>query len=130
MRPLIAFSLLLGGAGVATLAWAGPVPVMALAGIAVGLAAGFPFAAAFTGAARARPAMPGTSVAYVNALASIVILAGAPLVGLTFSLPGDGRIGFLVVGGLWALTVLALPSRRLLGLETGPSGGSRPAASV
>ena len=114
----------------AVLAWAGPVPLMAIAGIVVGLAAGFPFAAAFTGAARARPAMPGTSVAYVNALASIVILVGTPLVGLTFLLPGDGRVGFLIVGGLWALSIVALPSARLLGVERDSPPEGRAASSV
>ena len=83
-----------------------------------------------TGAAKARPSMPGTSVAYVNALASIAILVGAPLVGLSFSLESDGRVGFIVVGALWALTVLALPSRRLLGLEPAPSQPEQPAAST
>lgn len=116
-RALIGLSLLTGGAATAALAWAGPAPLMAIAGIVVGLSAGFPFAAAFTGAAKARPEMPGTSVAYVNAMASIVILAGTPLVGVTFSLRGDGRIGFLVVGALWALAVLALPSKKLLGVS-------------
>ncbi len=127
-RALIGLSLLSGGAAVVALASAGPPPLMALAGIVVGLSAGFPFAAAFTGAAKARPSMPGTSVAYVNALASIAILVGMPLVGLSFSLESDGRIGFIVVGTLWALTVLALPSRRLLGLEPAPSQPEQPAA--
>lgn len=127
-RALIGLSMLTGGAGVIGLSFTGPVPLMALAGIAVGLSAGFPFAAAFTGAAKARPSMPGTSVAYVNALASVVILVGTPLVGLTFALPGDGQIGFVVVGAIWAITVFALPSRRLLGLEPAQiaPGGSRP----
>ncbi len=129
-RPLIALSLVAGGAATAALAWAGPVAVMALAGALVGLAAGFPFAPAFTGAARARPDMPGTSVAYVNASASIIILAGTPLIGLTFLLPGDGRIGFLIVGALWITSALALPSRRLLGLEPPPAGGGRPPTTV
>ena len=124
-RALIGLSLLSGGAATAALAWAGPVPLMVIAGIVVGLSAGFPFAAAFTGAARARPDMPGTSVAYVNALASVVILLGTPLVGLTFSLRGDGRIGFLIVGALWALTVVALPSRQLLGVARTPSSEQR-----
>ena len=62
----------------------------------VGLAAGIPFAKAFTGAAAARPDAPGAAVGFVNAWASLVIVAGTPLVGLTFSLPGDGRIGFVV----------------------------------
>ncbi|MGI9658921.1 MAG: MFS transporter [Gaiellaceae bacterium] len=129
-RQLIALSMLTGGAATAALAWAGPVPLMVLAGIVVGLSAGFPFAAAFTGAARGRPTMPGTSVAYVNALASIVILAGTPLVGLTFALPGDGRIGFLIVGGLWALSIVALPSARLLGVERSPLSAERPTPTV
>jgi len=124
-RELIGLSLLTGGTGVAVLAWAGPPVVMALAGIVVGLSAGFPFAAAFTGAAKARPEMPGTSVAYVNALASVAILIGMPLVGLTFSLPGDGRIGFLVLGAFWAVAVLALPSRKLLGVEEAPKHPDR-----
>ena len=37
------------------------------------------------------------------------IIAGTPLVGLTFSLPGDGRIGFVVLGILAALASLATP---------------------
>ena len=126
VRRLIALSLVGGAGGTAVLAWAGPVPLMALAGLLVGLTAGFPFAATFTGAAKARPMMPGTSVAYVNALASVVILAGTPLVGLTFALPGDGRIGFLIVSAIWALSVLALPSRRLLGVERAPAGPQTP----
>jgi hypothetical protein len=38
-----------------------------------------------------------------------VIAAGTPLVGLTFSLPGDGRIGFVAVGVLAGLAALATP---------------------
>jgi uncharacterized membrane protein len=41
--------------------------------------------------------------------ASLAIVAGTPLVGLTFSLPGDGRIGFVVLGVLAALAALATP---------------------
>ena len=37
------------------------------------------------------------------------LVAGTPLVGLTFSLPGDGRIGFIAVGVLAALAALATP---------------------
>jgi hypothetical protein len=48
-------------------------------------------------------------VGFVNGWAALAIVAGAPLVGLTFSLPGDGRIGFLVLGVLAALAALAVP---------------------
>jgi hypothetical protein len=39
----------------------------------------------------------------------VTILVGTPLAGLTFSLPGNGRIGFLVIAVLWAATALAVP---------------------
>ncbi len=105
----VAASLVLGGAGAIALAF--PIPIAAdfLAAAVIGLAAGIPFAMAFTGAAATRPEAPGAAVGFVNAWASLVIVAGTPLVGLTFSLPGDGRIGFVVVGVLAALASLATP---------------------
>jgi len=105
----VAASLVLGGAGAIALAF--PIPIAAdfVAAAVVGLSAGIPFAMAFTGAAAARPDSPGAAVGFVNAGASLVIVAGTPLVGLTFSLPGDGRIGFVVLGVLAALASLATP---------------------
>jgi MFS family permease len=105
----VAASLVLGGAGAVVLAL--PLPLVALVATAavVGLAAGVPFAMAFTGAAAARPDSPGAAVGFINAWASLVIVAGTPLVGLTFSLPGDGRIGFIALGVLAALAALATP---------------------
>src|SRR5436190_799089 len=41
---------------------------------------------AFTGAAAARPDAPGAAVGFVNGCASLVIVAGTPLVGLTIPL--------------------------------------------
>jgi hypothetical protein len=41
-------------------------------------------------------------------LAAVTILVGTPLLGLTFSLPGDGRIGFLIVAVLCAMTALVV----------------------
>jgi hypothetical protein len=32
-----------------------------------------------------------------------------PLIGLTFALPGDGRIGFIALAALWALAALSVP---------------------
>ncbi len=40
---------------------------------------------------------------------NLVILAGTPLLGLSFALPGDGRAGFAAVAALWAAALLALP---------------------
>jgi MFS family permease len=105
----VAASLVLGGGGAAVLALPLPLPALVAAAAVVGLAAGMPFAMAFTGAAAARPDSPGAAVGFINAWASLVIVAGTPLVGLTFSLPGDGRIGFVVLGALAALAALATP---------------------
>jgi MFS family permease len=108
----VAASLVVGGAGAIALALPLPTPLVFAAAAVVGLAAGVPFAMAFTGAAAARPDTPGAAVGFVNSGASLVIVAGAPLVGLTFSLPGDGRIGFVVVGALAMLAALATPRYR------------------
>ena len=105
----VAVSLVLGGFGAIALAL--PLPYGALVAVAaiVGLAAGTPFAMAFTGTAQARPDAPGAAIGFINAWASLVIVAGTPLVGLTFSWPGDGRIGFVAIGVLAALAALATP---------------------
>jgi MFS family permease len=105
----IAASLMVGGLGAVVLALPLPLWAVVVDAAIVGLAAGLPFAMAFTGAAQARPDAPGAAVGFINAWASLVIVAGSPLVGLTFSLPGDGRIGFVVLGVLAALASLATP---------------------
>ena len=81
-----------------------PFGLAVLGAAAVGLAAGIPFAPAFAGAARLRPDAPGAAVGFVNMAAAVTILVGTPLLGLSFSLPGDGRIGFVVIAGLCAAT--------------------------
>lgn len=108
-RSWVALSLVAGGAGAVALALPLPYTLLVLAAAVVGLAAGVPFAMAFTGGAETRPDAPGAAVGFINAWASLVIVAGTPLVGLTFSLPGDGRIGFVVLGSVAALAALATP---------------------
>jgi MFS family permease len=86
------------------LAIAEPLPLAIAASALVGIAAGIPFAPAFAGAQRLRPDAPGAAVGFVNMIAAVTILVGTPLLGLTFSLPGDGRVGFLVVAALCCAT--------------------------
>lgn len=105
----VAGSLVLGGLGAVALALPLPIALLVVAAAVVGLAAGTPFAMAFTGAAAARPDAPGAAVGFINAWAALAIVAGTPLVGLTFSLPGDGRIGFVGLGILAALAAFATP---------------------
>ena len=42
-------------------------------------------------------------------VAAGVILVATPLLGLAFSLPGDGRIGFVLVAALWGAAALTKP---------------------
>jgi MFS family permease len=106
---IVGASLVVGGAAAVALALPLTLPGYAAAATVLGFAAGIPFARAFTGAAAARPDAPGAAVGFVNAWAALTVVAGTPLVGLTFSLPGDGRIGFVVLGVLAALASLATP---------------------
>lgn len=111
-RPgLVRASFVVSGLGIALLSVARPLPLVIAAAAIVGLAAGIPFAPAFAGAQRLRPDAPGAAVGFVNMIAALVILIGTPLLGLTFSLPGDGRIGFLVVAALCCLTAGVVRSR-------------------
>ena len=103
-RGLLRASFVVGGAGTALLAVAHPLPLAFAAAAVVGLAAGIPFAPSFTGAARLHPEAPAAAIGVVNMTAAVTILVATPLLGLTFSLPGDGRIGFAAVAVLWALT--------------------------
>jgi MFS transporter, NNP family, nitrate/nitrite transporter len=102
----VAFAL-----GTAALAVATPFGLAVAGAAVVGLAAGIPFAPSFAGAARVRPDAPGAAVGFVNMIAVVTILVGTPLLGLTFSLPGDGRIGFAAVAALCLVTVVVRPTR-------------------
>jgi len=105
---LIRASFVVCAIGIAGLALAEPLGLMILASGLVGISAGVPFAPAFAGAQRLRPDAPGAAVGFVNMVAAVTILVGTPLLGLTFSLPGDGRIGFLIAAALCASTALVV----------------------
>ncbi|MGH3037408.1 MAG: hypothetical protein ACRDMU_09535, partial [Gaiellaceae bacterium] len=107
--------LVAGAGGTALLALAEPVGLAVAAATLVGLGAGLAFAPVFSAAASLRPEGPGAAVGLVNTAGNFAIVVGAPLLGLAFSLPGDGRLGFLAVALLWAAALLALPRPEELG---------------
>jgi MFS family permease len=109
-RAAVAASLAVGAAACGGLAASGPVALAVISVVALGIAAGIPFAAGFAGAARVRPEAPGTAIGLVNMAGGVTILVVTPLVGATFDLPGDGRLGFLGMGVLWASSLLWLPA--------------------
>ena len=116
-RLAVALSVVAGAAGTLALVAAEPVWLAVLGSVLVGLGAGVPFSPAFTGAASIRPDAPAASVGLVNAAANFVVLVGTPLVGLSFSLAGEGRLGFAAIAALWLAALSTLPSRRALGVE-------------
>jgi MFS family permease len=110
--PLIAASMVVGAAGTVLLLLDVPLAVRILGAAVLGLAAGIPFAPAFSGAQALRPDGPGAAIGFINSCATLVIAVGTPLVGVTFSLAGHGRGGFAAIAVLWALSALAvLPSK-------------------
>jgi predicted MFS family arabinose efflux permease len=108
VRRAVGASLLAGAAGTLLLVTAKPVAA-AVGATLVGLAAGIPFAYVFTAPAVLRPDAQGAAVGLVNGAASMVVLTGTPLIGLSFSLPGGGQAGFVVVAALWLGGFLVLP---------------------
>jgi len=107
----LAASIVGGTAGTIALIAAEPAWLAVLGALFVGIGAGIPFSPAFTGAAVARPDAPAAAVGLVNTAANLVVLVGTPLVGLTFSLSGEGRLGFAALALLWlaALPVVSRP---------------------
>jgi nitrate/nitrite transporter NarK len=107
---LVTGSIAAGAIGTAVLVAARPLPLAIAASALIGIASGLPFAYVFSSVPRVRPDAPAAAIGVVNAYAVLVILVGNPLLGLSFSAPGDGRIGFAVVVALW-LAVLAAVRR-------------------
>ena len=98
--------------GLALLALPLPLVLLGLGALLGGLAAGVPFAYVFTEAQRLRPDAPGAAIGFVNSWAISAVLVGTPLLGLTFSLPSEGRVGFAVAAVLAVAMLIAVPPRK------------------
>jgi MFS family permease len=118
VAPALAVSLLGGAFGTVLFLAVEPPALAILASALVGLSAGVPFAIAFTGATDVRPDAPGAAIGVVNGVAATTILLATPLVGLAFSLPWDGRLGFVLVAAAWAAALGAVP-RAVRGIRRG-----------
>jgi cyanate permease len=112
MRWLTIGSILVGSAGVVGLTEAHSLALVIVGSALIGICAGLPFAYGYTMAARLRPDAPAVAAAMVNACGLSLIVACIPLIGLTFSLPGHGRIGFWAAAGVWLAALAFLPPRR------------------
>ena len=106
-RAGIAIAATVGALG-AILLTTGSVALALAGAVLVGLAAGIPFATAFTGAARLHPEAPATAVGLVNATGALTILLGVPLVGLAFAHDLE-QWAFFAMAALWVGSIVALP---------------------
>ncbi len=122
LRSILGLAFALSAVGTALLALAGPVALSLVGALVLGLAAGIPFAGSFAVATRIRPDAPAVAVAVVNMSANLVIVVGTPLMGLAFSLPSDGQIGFAAAIVLWLAALAVLPLIR----ELDPVPGTAP----
>lgn len=112
-RTVVAVALVAGSLATLLLALPLPLVVLGLAALTAGFAAGLPLATVFSRAQAMVPEAPAAAIALANAGAVLTIVVGIPLAGLSFSLPGDGRIGFAVIAALWGAGLLALRSSPL-----------------
>jgi nitrate/nitrite transporter NarK len=107
VRGTLVGALVTGAIGSALVAAAPANPVAAIWGTSlVGVAGGLPFGLVLSNAAMLCPERPGLAVAVTNAYPIAVIVLGVPLVGLSFQIPGHGRIGFAAAA---AAFLAALP---------------------
>lgn len=120
-RLIVGLSFGVAAGGVLLIAAGGPLPVGLVGALLLGVAAGIPFAPLFSAAAHVRPEAPAAAVALVNMASNVVIVVGIPLLGASFALPGDGRIGFLAVAALWLGALLLVPRARELDAVPNPT---------
>ena len=114
---LVGASMLVGAAGTVLLLLDVPVAVRVAGAALLGLAAGIPFAPAFAGAQVTRPDAPAAAIGFINSCATLLIVVGTPLVGVTFGLTGHGRAGFVALAVGWALAFLAVRPSKLSALR-------------
>lgn len=108
-RTLIGCAFAAGAGATALLALGGPLALLVLAAVVIGVAAGVPFGPTMSAAARAYPDSPGAAIGAMNLYPALAIVVVTPLIGLTFGLPGEGRVGFFILAGMWALAAFAVP---------------------
>jgi MFS family permease len=112
-RALLGASFVTGALGTVLVALSAGRGLDVVAAALIGLAAGVPFGVTMAGSTGAYPEAAGTAIGAMNTYPVLAIVCGTPLAGLTFSLPGNGRIGFAVIAGLWVAALGTLPRLRI-----------------
>lgn len=106
---LLAGSIGAGAAATLVLAFSSSLALDVVAAGVLGLASGLPFGVVVAAATTAFPQAPGEAIGAFNLYAVTAIIVATPLVGLTFSLRGDGRAGFVALAALAVAGIAAVP---------------------
>ncbi len=133
VRWIVSTAIVAGAAGCMLLAVPLGAPGAAAAALLLGVAGGTPFAIVFGAAQRLRPDAPGAALAFVNSCAVLTLVVGTPLVGLGFSLPGDGQTAFALLGlaalaalpAVWRAPFGAVPPAERRNGDTAPITNTR-----
>jgi MFS family permease len=116
-RGMLCAALIAGALGTAIVTTTPPPALAAIATAVIGVAGGLVFAPSFAASARARPGEPGASLGVVGASSLVFVVIGTPMLAVTFSMPGQGRVGFAIACLLWLVPLLAFPTNADLGLR-------------
>ena len=108
-QALLAAAMVTAGSATALLALGPPLPVLVVLAATIGVAGGIPFGPALYAAGRSFPDYGAAAVGVVNTFSGVVIAVATAIVAVTFTLPGDGRLGFLLVGVAWAAVAPLVP---------------------
>ncbi|MEI8110027.1 MAG: MFS transporter [Chitinophagia bacterium] len=105
-RRLVTGSMILNVAGCLILSFPeANLSAVIVAILFLGIGCGLPFAGIFTKAGLLFPGRAGAAMGLVNMLGIIMILIGAPLLGMLADITGNFRIAFLALGAFAALGV-------------------------
>lgn len=110
-RAVLQGSLLIGGIGTLLIGFVPTTGLAVFGAVLVGLAAGIPFGPLVAGIGRTFPGSPGAAFGAMNFYALAVIIVGTPLMGVTFSLPWSGLIGFLAAALYWFVAIPITPGQ-------------------
>ena len=108
VRPIVMASLGMNIAGCLLLSRAGSSFAGIVGGIVLlGVGCGLPYAALFNRAAQLFPGRAGAAMGLVNMLGIVMILAGAPLVGMLTGWTGNFHAAFVSLAAFSAAVLLA-----------------------
>ncbi len=128
-RTFLIAAAITGSTATLVLASARPVAVAVVAAATVGMMAGLPYGILLAGLGHAFPRQVGSAIGAMSTYAVAAIVVCTPLLGVTFSLPGEGLIGFGAAGLLWFASVAGLPRGDMLEGPASPPSQPLPATA-